>query len=108
MRGGSVFKPMASFKEKINAKFKKSLLPIAILFPMLCWVSAAHAMEDPTRPPTAKATSSYVDVKKNKGPRWTLRSTLVSSDRRTAVVNARVVRQGDRSMGATGVSMQLF
>jgi MSHA biogenesis protein MshK len=73
---------------------------------LLMWMSPLLAMEDPTRPPTAKATSSYVPVKKRQGPRWVLNSTLISSDRRTAVINDRVVAVGDRVNGATVVSIQ--
>lgn len=95
MRGGSVSKPMQVMK--IN-------LFLVVLFSL--WLAPLQAMEDPTRPPTAKAATSYVSVKKTKGPRWILHSTLVSSDRRSAVINDRVVVQGDRINGATVVSIQ--
>ena len=77
-----------------------------VMFAMLLWMSPLLAMDDPTRPPTAKATSSYVPTNKSRGPRWTLHSTLVSSGRRTAVINDRVVAQGDRINGATVVSIE--
>ena len=84
----------------------RARLFLTALFFLLFLTSPLQAMEDPTRPPTAKATSTYVPGKKSKGPRWTLHSTLVSSDRRTAVINNRVVSQGDRINGATVVSIQ--
>ena len=100
MRDGLVF--------NMSRLVKKDRLPMAllILFLMLLWVSPLQAMEDPTRPPTAKATTHFVVGKKSHAPRWRLHSTLVSSDRRTAVINDRVVSQGDRINGATVVSIQ--
>lgn len=77
-----------------------------VMTAMLIWASPLLAQNDPTRPPTVKATSSYVTGKKNRGTRWTLHSTLVSSSRRTAVINDRVVAQGDRINGATVVSIE--
>lgn len=98
MRGGLVFDSIRYLNFHF---FSAALLAMAVL-----WVSPLQAMEDPTRPPTAKAISSYTPVKKSKRPRWTLHSTLVSSGRRTAVINDRVVSQGDRINGATVVSIQ--
>ena len=64
------------------------------------------AMEDPTRPPTANATTSHkVKSKKIQRPRWVLTSTLVSPQRRTAVINNRVVSRGDRVNGATVINI---
>jgi MSHA biogenesis protein MshK len=68
-------------------------------------VSVEAAMQDPTRPPSVKA-SSYVASKKQRGPRWVLTSTLISADRRTAVINDKVVARGDRINGARVVSIQ--
>lgn len=84
---------------------KQLLLGAAMLF---CIVSnAAQAvLEDPTRPPSAKASSSYVASTKSNRPRWVLTSTLVSAERRTAVINDKVVAPGDRVNGATVVSIQ--
>ena len=96
MRGGSVFKRIHLVKSILRS--------VALL--MLLWISPLQAMEDPTRPPTGKATSSYVGAPKSHAVRWTLHSTLVSSERRTAVINDRVVSQGDRINGATVVSIQ--
>ena len=97
---------MVTVEEMRKTKAKKCLRSIALLVLLLCWVSTGYAMKDPTQPPTATSTSNYVKGKKSKGPRWILHSTLVSSDRRTAVINNRVVSQGDRINGATVVSIQ--
>lgn len=97
---------MAPFKETHTAKSKGSLLSVAVMMLSLCWVSTICALEDPTRPPTATSSSIHVNNKSERGPRWTLHSTLVSSDRRTAVINNRVVSLGDRINGATVVSIQ--
>lgn len=105
MRGGLVFKRNDIFKTKVKLSFRARLF-LTALFVLLFLTSPIHAMEDPTRPPTAKVTSTYTPGKKSKGPRWTLHSTLVSSGRRTAVINNRVVSQGDRINGATVVSIQ--
>ena len=105
MRDGLVFKRNEILKVKVKASFGARLF-LLVLFFLLFLTSPLQAMEDPTRPPTAKATSTYVPGKKSKGPRWTLHSTLVSSGRRTAVINDRVVSQGDRINGATVVSIQ--
>ena len=64
------------------------------------------AMEDPTRPPTGEAkVARAVKAKTNQRPRWVLTSTLVSPQRRTAVINNRVVSRGDRVNGATVINI---
>ena len=63
------------------------------------------ALEDPTRPPTATPTV-YASPKKHSRPRWVLTSTLVSAQRRTAVVNDKVVARGDRINGARVISIE--
>jgi MSHA biogenesis protein MshK len=63
------------------------------------------ALEDPTRPPTATATI-FASSKKQSRPRWVLSSTLVSAQRRTAVVNDKVVARGDRINGARVISIE--
>lgn len=59
------------------------------------------AMDDPTRPPGLGVAVSSVKSTGSKGPRWVLKSTLISPGRRTAVINNRVVSKGDRVSGAT-------
>lgn len=73
---------------------------------------------DPTRPPmvdntilkpvvakTEKVNVPATKVKKRKG--WRLRSTLVSTERRTAVINNKVLMIGDKISGATLVDIQV-
>lgn len=96
MRGGLVSK---------STNLMKLVLSL-LMFAILIWASPLLALDDPTRPPTIKAKSSYVSGKKSRGSRWILHSTLVSSGRRTAVINDRVVAQGDRINGATVVSIE--
>ena len=75
----------------------------AIYFPLV--VSAQTVLQDPTRPPSASDATHYVAPKAVGRPRWSLSSTLVSTERRTAVINNKVVSQGDRVNGATVVSI---
>jgi hypothetical protein len=93
MRAGSVF------------NICKQIIAITALGCLVAVMPVQAALEDPTRPPTAKATN-YASPKKNHRPRWVLTSTLVSSQRRTAVINDKVVARGDRINGARVVSIQ--
>jgi hypothetical protein len=95
MRTGSVFKP--------TKLFLASLLLAAVS--ALCF-SSVQALEDPTRPPSAEIKTHYVATQKSQQPRWTLNSTLVSSGRRTAIINNKAVSLGDRINGATVVSIE--
>ena len=64
------------------------------------------AVEDPTRPPgMSEAPSIRSSESAQVSPRWVLTSTLVSPDRRSAVINDRVVSLGDRVNGATVVEI---
>lgn len=83
--------------------FITSLLPATVC---VLWFSSSQALEDPTRPPSAEIKTHYVETKKSQQPRWTLNSTLVSSVRRTAIINNQAVSQGDRIHGATVVSIE--
>ena len=85
--------------------FITSLLPATVC---VLWISSSQALEDPTRPPSAEIKTHYVETKKSQQPRWTLNSTLVSSGRRTAIINNKAVSQGDRINGATVVSIEPF
>lgn len=111
MKDGSVFRPIPLLKTGllpvVRSIVQSIMLPVALPIVLgVLWISPLQALEDPTRPPTADAKTSYVTPKKNKRSRWTLHSTLVSSSRRTAVINNRVVSLGDRINGATVVSIQ--
>jgi hypothetical protein len=83
--------------------FLASLLSASVC---VLWFSSVQALEDPTRPPTAEIKTHYVAPQESRRSRWTLNSTLVSSARRTAVINDKAVSQGDRINGATVVSIQ--
>ncbi len=81
-------------------KIRRTMVVCAIALAALFAAGAAMAtpLSDPTRPPTAQAVSSHKAVRKQ--PRWTLSSTLVSAQRRTAVINDRVVSVGEKINGA--------
>jgi len=81
--------------------FKRKIL-IGLL--MFVFVLSVQAMGDPTRPPGLNLVSARVATVK-KGPRWVLTSTLVSTERRSAVINNRVVVLGDRVRGATVIEI---
>lgn len=68
---------------------------------------------DPTRPTgvvlshesTPDAEQSEGQVKRQ-GPRWQLTSTLLSGDRKVAVINGRSIRPGERIDGARLISVR--
>ncbi len=66
-------------------------------------VASAVPLDDPTRPPTAQSAKAHKAMRKP--IRWTLNSTLVSAQRRTAVINDRVVGVGDKINGARVVEI---
>ena len=77
-----------------------------IIFGYLFAVMPAQAeMADPTRPPNMQLAEKVIS-KKAKRARWVLSSTLVSTGRRSAVINDKVVVQGDRVNGARVISIQ--
>ncbi|NOY71723.1 MAG: hypothetical protein GXP14_05005 [Gammaproteobacteria bacterium] len=88
----------------------KTLFIICMLAINTSAIAPAQAeLEDPTRPPIGnsnKATATIAPVQQNKTSAWVLRSTLVSSQRRTAVINDYVVIPGDDINGATVVDIQ--
>jgi MSHA biogenesis protein MshK len=86
--------------------FKKSLLIACLMMACMFVQFALAAVADPTRPPGLGAMTSTVGNDKHKAPRWVLKSTLISPERRTAVINDRVVSKGDHVNGATVVDIQ--
>lgn len=79
----------------------------ALLLIALWYAAPAMAtLEDPTRPPNASAVATNPVVKRTSAPRWVLSSTLISPQRRSAVINSRVVSRGDRVAGATVVEIR--
>jgi len=53
--------------------------------------AADSALPDPTRPAVQRSATAQAPA-----PRWHLESTLVSPERRLAVIDGRMVRAGDR------------
>ncbi len=67
------------------------------------------SMRDPLRPPSYGATATEAgadDEVRFDASAWRLYSTLVSSERRTAVINGRNVREGGRVGGATVIAIE--
>ena len=91
--------------------FKKQLF---VWLVCVCWVFPAWGIaEDPTRPPIVKNKSVKPETKQKKIPKpktktggWVLSSTLVASDRRTAVINDKVLSVGEKIDGAKVVGIQ--
>jgi len=69
--------------------------------------SATPQSVDPTRPPSAKPARKTVKPK-SRTPRyhWRLSSTLVSEDRRSAIIDGHVVGTGDHIHGALVMEIQ--
>ncbi|HEY5602386.1 MAG TPA: hypothetical protein VIM41_04690 [Gammaproteobacteria bacterium] len=87
----------------------KQVLIIGIL--MFVAASPVHAdlqvrIDDPTRPPGLDALPPSTISSVKEAPRWVLSSILVSPERRTAVVNDRVVAVGDRVSGAVVIEIE--
>jgi len=79
-----------------------SLLPRTLALVMLMTAGLAPAQQglgDPTRPTSLAAPEP--ERAAVSGPRWRLQSTLVADSRRLAVINGRIVAQGERIDGAT-------
>jgi len=68
--------------------------------------SALATLEDPTRPPTTAAAVAVQANTPGNNPRWVLTSTLVSPQRRTAVINGRLLAIGERIDGARVTEIQ--
>jgi len=77
---------------------------IIIGFSITVLMFPVQAANDPTRPPGLNLVPIKTGTVR-KGPRWVLTSTLVSSERKSAVINNRVVGLGDRVKGATVVAI---
>jgi len=70
---------------------------------------AEPAMRDPLRPPdygSATGASEQQQQARFDASAWQLASTLVSRERRTAIINGRNVREGARVGGATVVEIR--
>lgn len=69
------------------------LMPVLLSLPSLI---AAENLADPMRPPSV----SYAAPKKSNAPRWEVTAILVSSGRRLAMINNRLLGVGARVDGA--------
>ena len=69
----------------------------ALLLAASLGVHADAALKDPTRPPTIQSAGRAVATR---AAFWRLTSTLISPERRIAVINRRIVEAGQRVGGA--------
>ncbi|MCC2656164.1 MAG: hypothetical protein K0Q76_1272 [Panacagrimonas sp.] len=90
----------------------RPLVPILVAALLLMSGAMAGPLEygDPTQPtpldrPSAGIASDATVAKHIETPRWTLTSTLISGDRRVAVINGRSVALGARIDGARLVAV---
>jgi len=91
------------FNGRLKSLRKVLVAGVALAALALVGASSAVPLDDPTRPPTAQ--SAKVHKAARKPLRWTLSSTLVSAQRRTAVINGRVVGVGEKINGARVVAI---
>ncbi len=84
---------------------KNNLVTMIVTVMLLLAMPLQAALEDPTRPPSVTTTAS-ASPQKIQRPRWVLTSTLISAQRRTAVINDIVVSRGDRINGAKVINIQ--
>ncbi|HEB60022.1 MAG TPA: hypothetical protein ENJ01_12425 [Gammaproteobacteria bacterium] len=76
-----------------------------ILFASGSVFNAALAAGDPTRPPGLRAPGGGAGAPAAR-PRWRLNATLISPERRSAMINGRTVVVGQRINGARVLSIQ--
>jgi len=93
-------------KTTINHCAQQYALRVSLLLMMFLALPASASQEDPTRPPSANVVTQRPAVMKKTTTRWVLSSTLVSTGRRSAVINNRVVSRGDRINGAVVMDIQ--
>lgn len=82
----------------------KTILPAAVSLLVLILATGAHAepVDDPMRPPAQESTAGPADPH----PGWSLTSVLIADDRRLAIINNRVLREGDSVAGARVVRIE--
>ncbi len=81
-----------------------SIMTLALASLLISGVVPAAPLDDPTRPPVAQQPNKAHKAV-HKPIRWTLNSTLVSVQRRAAVINDRVVGVGEKINGARVVEI---
>lgn len=68
----------------------------ASLFMLMAGAAVAQeGLGDPTQPTAINERTSVAAQSAATGPRWRLQSTLISGDRRLAVINGKTLRVGD-------------
>ncbi|NND89231.1 MAG: hypothetical protein HKN42_00105 [Granulosicoccus sp.] len=86
---------------------KWHLLFLAIYASLIALPNFASGLIDPTQPPkTQKPNTSTPTAPSPRG--WTLESTLVAPDRRVAVINGKLVSEGDSVDGARVIEIRKF
>lgn len=83
----------------------KNSLIITVLLTVICQISVAEALKDPTRPPNYQQKGG-IAVGTNAAPKWVLTSTLISPARRLATINGRTLAVGEQISGARVVSIE--
>ncbi len=86
--------------------FQKKYICLIFLYSLLVTLPVcAEVLTDPTRPPVKKAV---VPILKEKSFQhvWDLESTLVSSERKVAVINGKLLTIGDYIDGARVISIR--
>ena len=86
--------------------FKLSVVTIVFWLITILAMPSKAVSEDPTRPPDFSSTRSGAGNKKTGTPRWVLSSTLISKERRSAIINDRVVVAGETISGARVVEIE--
>lgn len=71
---------------------------------LLILASPVHGepVDDPMRPPVRESTPSATDPH----PGWSLTSVLIADDRRLAIINDRILREGESVAGARVVRIE--
>lgn len=89
---------------RVGPALRGRIVAIVLAVMVMSGAAPAAPLNDPTRPPSAKAVKPTKAVRKQ--TRWILSSTLVSAQRRSAVINDRVVSVGEKINGARVVAIQ--
>lgn len=87
--------------------FAKCNLAVTVLSLGLMILAPAvqgEPVDDPMRPPVRESTPSASDSQPHPG--WSLTSVLIADDRRLAIINDRVLREGESIAGARVVRIE--
>ncbi|UCD69108.1 MAG: hypothetical protein JSW48_03170 [Betaproteobacteria bacterium] len=72
-----------------------TLLTAGLTLALFCLTSAAQRLRDPTRPPPGAFAATKATTKSVAPKTMTLQTVLISPQRRTAVINGKVMSLGD-------------